>query len=271
MVGSLERSKEGVLDGLKQIFWPADRTCAVSITYDDALPIHHEVAGPALEARGLRGTFYLNVAAAPSRDPLAWRLLAAQGHELGNHSIFHPCRRGVRGRNWVNRAFDLGRYTPNRFLREVQFANAFLNLVDGLSERTYAYTCFDTHLGRWPNKMPIAKLIRSDFVAARGGRTDKPIVPSRDLDLMNLGSFLADGLSLRSLTDAITMTRDQGGWLILVIHGIGVGTHESFIEPSTHNALLDFVAAKDIWVAPTVAIARWVRTRLSRLLAHDIR
>jgi hypothetical protein len=88
---------------------------------------------------------------------------------------------------------------------------------------------------------------------------------------MNLGSFLADGLYLRSLTDAITMTRDQGGWLILVIHGIGVGTHESFIEPSTHNALLDFVAAKDIWVAPTVAIARWVRTRLSRLLAHNIR
>ena len=257
--------KRGDLDGLKQL-WPAGRTCAVSITYDDALPVHHKVAGPALEARGLRGTFYLNVAAAPSSDPLPWRVLAAQGHELGNHSIFHPCRRGIRGRSWVNRAFDLRGYTPKRFLQEVRFANVFLNLIDGLGERTYAYTCFDTHLGRWPNKTPIARLIRSDFVAARGGRAEKPMAVSHELDLINLGSFLADGLSLSSLIDAIKMTRDQSGWLILVIHGIGSGTHDSFIEPSTHNALLDFVAAKDIWVAPTVEIAKWVRTKLSAKL-----
>jgi sialate O-acetylesterase len=252
------------LDGSKQVFWPTGRRCAVSITYDDALPVHYKVAGPALESRGLRGTFYLNVAGGPSTDTLPWRELASQGHELGNHSVFHPCRRDARGRSWVGRDFDLRRYTNKRFLQEIRLANTFLSLVDGLSERTYAYTCFDTHLGRWPNKQPIAQLIRSDFIAARGGRTEKPIVISRELDLMNLGGFLADGLSEPSLFDTITMTRNQGGWLILVIHGIGSGTHESFIETSIHDALIDFLTAMDIWVAPTVTIAKWVRAKLQQ-------
>ena len=39
--------------------WPEGRRCAVSLTYDDALPVHYEHVGPRLEAHGLRGTFYM--------------------------------------------------------------------------------------------------------------------------------------------------------------------------------------------------------------------
>lgn len=49
--------------------WPGGRSCAVSLTYDDALPIHHEYVGPRLEAHGLRGTFFLNIAASPMQNP----------------------------------------------------------------------------------------------------------------------------------------------------------------------------------------------------------
>jgi peptidoglycan/xylan/chitin deacetylase (PgdA/CDA1 family) len=246
---------------LEQPCWPVGRRCAVSITFDDALPVHYELAGPAVEARGMRGTFYLHLATAPSNDPMPWRALAARGHELGNHSLFHPCRRKAEHKDWLDRAFDLRRYEPIRFQQEVRVANAFLRLIDGLGERTYAYTCYDTHLGRWPHKTPISDLIRSDFVAARGRRTDKPVIVSRNLDVMNLDCFQADGLSLTSLIEAINTTRDQGGWLILVFHGIGSGTHALFVEPSTLNRLLDHLAAQnEIWVAPVVEIAKSVRT-----------
>ena len=249
------------MDGLKGLFWPAGRKCAVSITFDDALPVHYELAGPALEARGMRGTFYLHIATSPSSDPMPWRALAARGHELGNHSLFHPCRRKAEYKGWLDNAFDLRRYEPKRFQQEVRVANAFLKLIDGLGERTYAYTCYDTHLGRWPNKTAICDLIRSDFVAARGRRTDKPVIVSHNLDVMNLDSFQADGLSLSSLIDATNVTRDRGGWLILVFHGIGSGTHGLFVEPSTLNRLLDHLAAQDeIWVAPVVEIAKSLPT-----------
>jgi len=246
-----------------QFSWPAGRSSAVSITYDDALPIHYELAGPALVAHGLRGTFYLNISAGPSQTPLPWRELAARGHELGNHSLFHPCRRDAADRGWVDKAFDLRHYTPNRFRQEISVANAFLQLMDGRSERTYAYTCFDTHLGRWRTKTPISELIRDSFVAGRGARTDQPIVVSRDLDLMNLGSFLADSLPLAALTDAIKHARDEGSWLILVIHGIGAGTHNSFVEPSIHCRLLDVLASESsTWVAPVIEIAKWFRREI---------
>jgi peptidoglycan/xylan/chitin deacetylase (PgdA/CDA1 family) len=247
----------------KQFSWPAGRRCAVSITYDDALPIHYEIAGPALEAHGLRGTFYLNISAGPSQTPLPWRELAARGHELGNHTLFHPCRRDAADRRWIDKAFDLRNYTPHRFRQELGIASAFLQLIDGRSERTYAYTCFDTHIGRWRTRTPIADLIRDHFIAARGARTDQPIVVSRDLDLMNLGGFLADGLPLSALTDAIKHAIDEGSWLILVIHGIGAGTHNSFVEPSSHCKLLDLLASESsTWVAPMIEIAKWVRCEI---------
>lgn len=248
------------MDRLEKPCWPTGRRCAVSITFDDALPVHHELAGPVLEARGMRGTFYLHIATAPCSDPMPWRALAARGHELGNHSLFHPCRRKAAHRAWLDKAFDLRRYEPIRFQQEVRVGNAFLKLIDGLGERTYAYTCYDTHLGRWPNKTAISGLIHSDFVAARGGRTDQAVFVSRDLDMMNLGCFQADGLSLAALADAIHITRDRGDWLILVFHGIGSGTHDLFVEPSILNGLLDHLATQnEIWVAPVVEIAKWVR------------
>lgn len=77
----------------KSVFeWPQARQGAVSITYDDALSIHCEEVGPARQAHGLRATFYTNILSL-MRDPDAWREMASKGHELGNHSIFHPCRK----------------------------------------------------------------------------------------------------------------------------------------------------------------------------------
>ena len=65
----------------------------VCLTYDDALPVHCEVVAPLLAERGLRGTFYIPAARDDFHHHLEdWRKVAAMGHELGNHSCFHPCR-----------------------------------------------------------------------------------------------------------------------------------------------------------------------------------
>ncbi len=241
--------------------WPAGRCCAVSLTYDDALSIHYEYVGPRLEAHGLRGTFYLNIAGNPMQNPAPWRELAARGHELGNHMLFHPCRRdSPRRLPWLDKAFDLRDYTPLRLQLELRVANAFLHLLDGRNERTYANTCFDIFIGRRWNKTAIGDLIRDDFVAARGARTDRLTVVSPSLDLMNVGSYLADGRTFHELRDEICAARDRGGWLNYVIHGIGPGTHSSFVEAEIHEELLSWLASQQqIWVRPFLDIANWVR------------
>jgi sialate O-acetylesterase len=122
------------------------------------------------------------------KDPAPWRELAERGHELGNHTLFHPCRRSsTRPHPWLDKAFDLRDYTPLRLQLELQVANAYLNLLDGRTARTYASTCFDSFIGRRWNKQAISDIIRNDFVAARGARTDRATAVSSSLDLMNVG------------------------------------------------------------------------------------
>ncbi len=128
----------------KSIFeWPQGRKGAVSITYDDGLDCHYEFVAPAWDHHGLQVTFYVSfVKPFPSTmdNPEAWRQLAAKGHELGNHSLFHACRRGGDGvRPPVE--YDLGDYTTLRWKEEMQVANFALSLLDGKTERTFGNPC----------------------------------------------------------------------------------------------------------------------------------
>src|SRR5262245_64846761 len=78
------------------------KTCAVSLTYDDALNVHLDNAIPILDSLGLRGTFYLSGYFPAFRERVAdWKAAAAKGHELGNHTLFHPCTGKLPGREWV--------------------------------------------------------------------------------------------------------------------------------------------------------------------------
>jgi peptidoglycan/xylan/chitin deacetylase (PgdA/CDA1 family) len=74
--------------------FPGGRRAAVSLTYDDCLPCHRLAVAPALSARDMAGTFYCPAASGDLHANVeAWRAVATSGHELGNHTCFHPCRR----------------------------------------------------------------------------------------------------------------------------------------------------------------------------------
>ncbi len=74
------------------VTWPSGAKAAVSLSYDDTLNSQLDNAIPALNKYDLKGSFYLSVANAPLRLRMEeWRQAAKQGHELGNHTIYHPC------------------------------------------------------------------------------------------------------------------------------------------------------------------------------------
>src|SRR5690606_31752154 len=129
------------------------------------LNVHLDHVAPALDSLGFKGTFY-----APGNSPVITRrmeecrALAANGHELGNHTLFHPCAGKSRGREWVHPDYDLDFYTVNQIVNEIKMANTLLDAVDGKQKRTYAYTCGDFSIG----DESFVDSIRSEFVAARG-------------------------------------------------------------------------------------------------------
>ncbi|RPJ42518.1 MAG: chitooligosaccharide deacetylase, partial [Chloroflexi bacterium] len=124
--------------------WPKGCRAAISLTYDDGIPNHTELVAPQLEAYGLRGTFYAPFKSDLLKNPMAWRMMTRRGHELGNHTLFHPCW-SVQGKysEWLPDKYNLVHYDTDRWLYEINTANQALALVDGKSERTFGNTCFD--------------------------------------------------------------------------------------------------------------------------------
>jgi len=244
--------------------WPDHTRCAVSLTYDDGLITHYSAVGPALVRHGLRGTFYVPVLSDLTEHPQRWRELSAAGHELGNHTIFHPCRREPPERfSWLDEAYDLCSYTPTRLRAELAVADRVLRLVDGKTQRTYGNTCCDTTIGVGADEQSIDSILAERFVAARGAMTNRLAVPDRQLNLMNVGCFGVDGWSIAELTELLDRAAGEGGWAVLMIHGVGAGTHSMYLDSDVHRRFIALLAERraTTWAAPFIDVAGYIRAR----------
>jgi peptidoglycan/xylan/chitin deacetylase (PgdA/CDA1 family) len=124
----------------------------ITLTFDDALDVHLDHVIPTLNRHGLRATFYIPLAACSiGRRAAEWQRAAETGHELGNHSIFHPAEGS---QPWVREANNLDLYTLDRMQMELEVANNILKALDGRDDRTFAYPCSNPVLGNvgWPKR-----------------------------------------------------------------------------------------------------------------------
>ena len=241
--------------------WPQNRIGAVSITYDDALSCHHQLVAPAWEAVGLRVTFYTPIRSTLMQDVEAWRTVAAKGHELGNHSLFHPCRkRDLGDPAWLPDHYDLRDYTPERWRDEMRVADFTLSLIDGQTERSFGNTCCNTEIGQGETLESLDPIIEELFVAGRGAYS-KEVVDINKVNYNALGHFSGDARSAAELSNEIEEAVASGGWIIYMIHGVGEGTHGLFIDEGEHQKLVQYLGERqdEIWVAPLKEVGQYLR------------
>ncbi|MBN8524647.1 MAG: polysaccharide deacetylase family protein [Planctomycetes bacterium] len=234
--------------------FPGGRRAAVSLTYDDCLACHRLAVAPALSARDMLGTFYCTANAGDLHDNVeSWRAVAESGHEIGNHTCFHPCRR-QEGRDWPDRAYDLNTYSRKRIVDEVHLADRVLRLVDGCERRSYAATCGQTSVGPLGAEESFVDDLRRFATVVRSGRGG--IQPLRRPDFV-LGSHGADGKDAATTIAAIEPLLDAGGWLLITMHGVGKGTHGLFVDEAEHTAILDWIAERSdrIWAGTVSGVA----------------
>ncbi|MBN1286023.1 MAG: polysaccharide deacetylase family protein [Anaerolineae bacterium] len=241
--------------------WPGGQRCAVSLTYDDALACHYDIAAPQLESAGLRGTFNVTVNGHFMESTERWAMLAARGHELGNHSLFHPCYSAPpQIHTWLDAGYNLKDYTEKRFREEIRLANWILHRVDGKTERTYAKTCCDNWIGEGSARQCIEPILADYVIAARGEWTGKAV----DLDHINyynLGLEGTDGRSFETIRDKIEALAETGGWIIYVAHGVGAGTHDLFTDLEVHRRLVEWLGANKarVWTAPMIDVVKHLK------------
>ena len=124
--------------------WPNGARAAVNLAYDDALDSQLDHAIPSLNRYGFKGSFYLTLASNTVRLRLDdWRAAAASGHELGNHTLFHPCSASLPDREWVEPQHDLDHITVVEMRERILLANSMLHAIDGQAERTFTAPCGD--------------------------------------------------------------------------------------------------------------------------------
>jgi sialate O-acetylesterase len=240
-------------------FFPNGAVCAVSLSYDDSVPIHHQRVAPLLHAHGLHGTFYLSIH--NLEGPEEWKKVAAQGHELGNHSLFHPCRREPPGNYaWLAEDYDLANYSPKRFRDELSVANKFIDLLDGGRPRTYGNNCTHLTIGRGDKLEPMDPILDDLFVAARGAITSQPVDPANPV-FTRLGHYNGDGKTFAQLRAEIEAARARGAWIIYMFHGVGKETHNLYIAEVEHRKLVEWLDQEraTIWTAPVVEVAQHLK------------
>jgi hypothetical protein len=144
---------------------------------------------------------------------------------------------------------------------ELSIANLVFYLIDGRRERTYGNTCCETTIGRGEREMPMDDILRDLFVAARGPGISQVADVRSGINLMQVGHYGADGLTFDDIREEIERAAEIGGWIVLMIHGVGQGTHGMYIDTDEHEKLISWLGASKakIWTAPLVDVARYVR------------
>lgn len=245
-----------VLDTSSQVhLWNGKRS-AVILTYDDALNVHLDNAMPLLDSLGLKATFYLSAYFPGCRNRLTdWRKAAARGHELGNHTLFHPCVGNTPGREWVKPENDMSKYTVQRMANETRMTNVFLEALDGKTKRTFAYTCGDMKIGDsfFINNM------KADFEAARAVRSEMHTISQ--VDLYNIDCYAINGQSGEQMIELVKKSIQTNSLLVFLFHGVG-GEHSLNVSLPAHRQLLHFLKQneKDIWITSMIEVAAYIKS-----------
>ncbi|MBX3014908.1 MAG: polysaccharide deacetylase family protein [Caldilineaceae bacterium] len=237
--------------------WPSACQGAVSLTFDDGLASQLNLAIPMLDKYNLQATFYVNPRDNYQEQLIPWRAAAATGHEVGNHTISHPCSK--------NFAFisDNGR----RGLEEMSLADMEQEIVEAgrrisavipaQTAVSYGYTCYQPFVGRGANRQSYVPVVAKHCVAGRG-RGERPNDP-RYCDLWYLWSTPCERMTGAELVGLAEQAATQGRWTILTFHGINEG-HLS-VAAGDLEELCSYLAhnRERLWTAPVATIAQRVQ------------
>jgi peptidoglycan/xylan/chitin deacetylase (PgdA/CDA1 family) len=242
-----------IVEAQTQAVWN-NKGCAVVLTYDDAIDVDLDHVLPALDSLNLKGTFYL-IGSSPtiSKRLNEWRHAASNGHELGNHALFHPCDGSLPGRGFVTADHDLSKYTVSRAQEEIRINNTLLEAIDGKHSRTFAYPCGDEKIG----DVYFYKGLEKEFAAARGVSPGLQSAAQVNLDRVNC--YAMNGQSGAEMIELVKQAQKSHTLLVFLFHGVG-GGHSLNVSSSAHSMLIHYlkVHEKEIWIAPMLEVANHI-------------
>jgi peptidoglycan/xylan/chitin deacetylase (PgdA/CDA1 family) len=239
---------------LQGFAWPEGKKMALSLTFDDARLSQPDKGIPLLDKYGVKATFFISPGSMLQWID-KWRKAVNNGHEIGNHSVLHPCS----GNFLWSRSRALEDYTLERMKTELDSANRLIKETLGVDAVSFAYPCGQTFIGRGINTPSYVPLIAMMFESGRGWLNEAPNDPAY-CDFAQLNATELDGKTFEQVLKLIETAKAGGYWLILAGHEMNTyGIQTSRLE--TIEALCKYASdpANGIWIDNVHNVASYVK------------
>ncbi len=234
--------------------WPDGKKAALSISFDDARESQVTQGIPLLDRYGVKGTFY--VMAEPMKPVLdGWIAAAKNGHEIGNHTIHHPCTGNF---DW-KRDHALEDYTLASMHNELVAANRQIEEMLGVTPTSYAYTCGQKFVGRGTETRSYIPVVAELFDSGRGFLDETANAPGY-LDLAQLTGIESDGKDFKEIKPFLDKAQENGDWVVLAGHEMAAAGRQT-----TRLAMLEELIAyaqdpaNGIWLTTVAEVTNYIK------------
>jgi hypothetical protein len=227
---------------------------AVSLSFDDGRLSQVDTGLALLRKHDVKVTFFLIGSQIEERLE-GWRQAVVDGHEIGNHSMTHPCT----GSYEFSRRNALEDYTRQTIDKQLDDANAEISRLLGAKPRTFAYPCGQKFVGRGRKTKSYVPSVAKRFLVGRGYLDEAANDPAFT-DLAQALGTPFDDMGFEQMVKLTEQAAEQGRWVIFVGHEIG----ERGFQVTDANALEAFCDyAKDpahrIWLGTVGEIGAYIQ------------
>jgi len=233
--------------------WPDNKKTALSLTFDDARLSQVTRGTDLLDRYGVRVTFYVipdNV----RQDLEGWKRAVASGHEIGNHSLNHPCT----GNFYWSRDNALEDYTLEKMRSELTEANKQIEALLGVVPESFAYPCGETFVGRGLENRSYVPLVAELFSSGRSW-LDETANDPQFCDLAYVRGLEMDGKDFNDILPIIELAKENGQWVILAGHEMAEeGDQTTRLTMLEELIIYALNPANNIWLAPVKDVAAYI-------------
>ena len=240
--------------------WPEGIKMGLTLTFDDARHTQVDKGIPILDKYNVKGTFYVSPENMVERMD-KWRQAVANGHEVGNHTLLHPCTGNY---TWTT-GRELENYTLEMMKKDIEAAEVIIRDSLGVEAVSFAYPCGQTFVGQGVNTQSYVPLVASMFKTGRSWMDEGPNDPLV-CDMAQLMGMELDGKSFRDIKKLIESSKSTGKWLILVGHEIEKrGDNATLL--STLEAICKYAMNPDneIWIDNIDNISYYISQKRSEI------